>query len=290
MPFSSRSNHERSHETAGAAESQRALSQLPASPPRARARRVTRPAGSQRLAPASGRDRAAGAGLLAAGNRRRHVAAEGCARTQAGAVLLSARQHARAARSRASNLPRWRHGSAAPASRSSASRATASPRTRSSAQQMELPFVLLSDADSLVCNAVRCDPRKEHVRTQGHGDRAQYLSARRRGRAQASNGASSRSTATRSRSSKRRRRCESCRAPTVRARHERTDARSDRDLSLRRARHLSADGGARRAGCEQEGAVGGVAQCAPGQPLSRRHDARGHQGADRRRSGHPVRL
>ncbi len=72
-------------------------------------------------------------------------------------------------------------------------------------------------------------------------------------------------------------------AAPVRARHERADARSHRDLPLRGARHLPAHGGARGTRRAQEGPVGVLAQRAPGEPLPRRAHARREQGADRPR-------
>ena len=69
----------------------------------------------------------------------------------------------------------------------------------------------------------------------------------------------------------------------VRARHERPDARPRRHLPLRGARHLPADGRARRARRRQEGPLGVGAQRAPGQPLPRRADGERDQGGDRQR-------
>ena len=80
------------------------------------------------------------------------------------------------------------------------------------------------------------------------------------------------------------------RAPPVRARHERADARSDLDIPLRGTRRLSADGRARGARRAQEGTVGSVPQRAPGKPLPRRDDPRRDQGADRRRAAAAERL
>ena len=70
-------------------------------------------------------------------------------------------------------------------------------------------------------------------------------------------------------------------APRVRPRHERHDARPLGHLPVRGTRHIHPDDRARGTRRRQERDVGSRAQCAPGEPLPRRADGDGRQGAHR---------
>ena len=167
-------------------------------------------------------------------------------------------------------------------------------------QKMAFPFELLSDPDKKVCKLYDVIQEKSMYGKKFLGiERSTFLiDAQGRAAAHMAQGQGERSrrggigggesTVTGARAAPggrdREKPSGQARAPHLRAGHECADARSDRHLPLRRARRLHSDDRARGTRRRQEGAVGVGAQCAPGQPLSRRADEGRQQEADRSRA------